>query len=285
MTTIIVGTGYTGSRILQRLPADEVSGLTRSLPAEAPGREVRLLDLDADVGTIELPGSARLVYTVPPATDADHDRRLEAFLAALSAAPERLVYLSTTGVYGDHAGGTVTEDTPVAPQSTRAARRVAAEDALRQFGEASGTEITILRVPGIYGPDRLMIERVRDQEAVIDESEANPGNRIHVDDLVNACLAAVDPERPAGVYNLGDGDTRSSTWFAVEVARQLGWPTPPAITREQAESTWSPMRLSFLGESRVVDTTRMREVLGVTLGYPDAAEGIRASLVEMALLA
>ncbi len=281
MTTVVVGTGYTGSRILYRLPADEVSGLTRSLPAEAPGREVHLLDLDDDVGPIEMPESARLVYTVPPATDADHDRRLEVFLAALSAAPARIVYLSTTGVYGDHAGGTVTEDTPVSPESTRAARRVAAEDALRRFGEASGTDITILRVPGIYGPDRLMIERVRDQEPVINESQADPGNRIHVDDLVTACLAASDPAAPPGNYNLGDGDTRSSTWFAFEVARQLGWPTPPTISREEAEATWSPMRLSFLRESRIVDTTRMREVLGVKLRYPDAADGIRASLVEM----
>ena len=284
MTTVVVGTGYTGSRILHSLPAGEVLGLTRSLPADTGGREVRSLQLDDSIGTIELPAAARLVYTVPPAIDSDHDRRLDAFLAALAAAPRRIVYLSTTGVYGDHAGRTVTEDTPIQPQTARAARRVAAENALQQYAEKSGTTITILRVPGIYGPDRVMIERVRDMEPVIDEAEANPGNRIHVADLVTACLAAVAPGAPTGSFNLGDGDSRSSTWFAFEVARQLGWPTPPTISREHAESTWSPMRLSFLRESRVVDATRMREVLGVMPRYADAAEGIRASLVEMGLL-
>lgn len=284
MTAVVVGTGYTGLRLLYQLPADEVLGLTRSLPGETGGREVRALQLDDSIETIELPESARLVYTVPPATDSDRDRRLDAFLAALAAAPRRIVYLSTTGVYGDHAGGTVTEETPVRPQTARAARRVAAEDALKRFGLESGARITILRVPGIYGPDRLMIDRVRDRDPVIDDAEANPGNRIHVGDLVTACLAAIAPGAPAGTFNVGDGDTRSATWFASEVARQLGWPAPPAITREHAESTWSPMRLSFLGESRVVDTTRMQEVLGVTPRYADAADGIRASLVEMGLL-
>ena len=283
MTTVIVGTGYTGLRALHRLPADEVLGLSRSLPERRDGREVRLLELDNATDAIPLPDAARLIYTVPPATDADHDRRLEALLGALESNPARIVYLSTTGVYGNHAGATVSEDTPLNPQSSRAVRRVAAEKALEAFGHRTGTEITILRVPGIYGPNRLMIERVRDGEAVIEESEANPGNRIHVDDLVTCCLAASARGTPAGVFNVGDGDTRSSTWFASEVARQLGLPPPPTLTRREAEKSWSPMRLSFLGESRVVDTTRMQKTLGVAPRYADAADGIRASLVEMGL--
>ncbi len=284
MTSVVVGTGYTGLRLLKRLPADAALGLSRSIPDDTGGRPVRLLDLDADAAPLELPADYSLVYTVPPATDADNDDRLEALLARLEPAPKRIVYLSTTGVYGDRAGERVTEDDPTAPKTPRAARRVAAETALSRFGEATGADITILRVPGIYGPDRLMIDRVRDREPLIEDAEANPGNRIHVDDLVGACLAGLDPDRPAGVYNLGDSDTRSSTWFAGEVARQLGWEPPPTISRAEAEKTFSPRRMSFLNESRRIDTTRMREILGVEPRYANAEDGIRASLEEMEML-
>ena len=129
-----------------------------------------------------------------------------------------------------------------------------------------------------------MIEAIRNRSPLIDETEAKPGNRIHVDDLVAACCAAVDPAVPAGLFNLGDGDERSSTWFALEVARQSGLQAPPVVSRAEAEATFSPMRLSFLRESRRVDTQRMREVLGVSPRYADAADGVRASLEEMGLL-
>ena len=284
MTTVVVGTGYTGLRLLKQLPADAALGLSRSVPPATAGRTVRELGLDDPPATIAVPSPCRLLYTVPPANDAPGDRRLKAFLAALSSVPERIVYVSTTGVYGDHQGGIVTETTPVAPGNERSARRVAAETLLAEWAEQHGSEVTILRVPGIYGPDRLMIEGIRNRSPLIDEAEASPGNRIHVDDLVAACLAALDPGVPAGIYNVGDGDEQSSTWFALEVARQLGLEAPPIVSRKEAEATFSPMRLSFVRESRRVDTRKMREVLGVTPRYADAADGIRASLEEMGLL-
>ena len=284
MTAVVVGTGYTGLRLLRRLPADRALGLSRSVPPDTDGRDVRKLNLDEENTSIELPTDYSLVYTVPPAIDADEDYRLERLLEELDPAPRRIVYLSTTGVYGDRRGERVSEDDPTAPKTPRAARRVAAETALAKFAETAGSEITILRVPGIYGPDRLMIDRVRDKEPLIADSEANPGNRIHVDDLVSACLAALDPARPPGIYNLGDGDTRSSTWFATTVARLLDWEPPPEISRAEAEEAFSPRRMSFLNESRRIDTTKMHEVLGVELRYENAEEGIHASLVEMGLL-
>jgi nucleoside-diphosphate-sugar epimerase len=115
---------------------------------------------------------------------------------------------------------------------------------------------------------------------VLEEKAANPGNRIHVDDLATCCLAALSPGVPDGIYNVGDGDHRSGSWFTNEVARQAGLPPPPAISLAQAEETFSPMRLSFLRESRIVDTTKMRQVLGVIPKYTDAADGIAASLRE-----
>lgn len=284
MTTVVVGTGYTGARLLRELPIDAALGLSRSQPADAGGRRVTVASLDSPLDTLTLPDVYDIVYTVPPATDCDTDRRLEALLAALDPPPRRIVYLSTTGVYGDRGGAVVDESVQPEPRTDRARRRLAAETALSGYGEAHGSAVLILRVPGIYGPDRLMIDRVRERSLLIRESEANPGNRIHVDDLVAACLAALNPDVPPGVYNLGDGDNRSSTWFADRVAALLGLDAPPRVSRAEAEATFSPRRLSFLGESRRIDTSRMRNVLGVTPRYSDAETGIEASLAEMGLL-
>lgn len=281
MTTLVVGTGYTGARLLRRLPSDHTLGLSRSPPADAGGRRVEIADLDAPLGALTLPDSYDVVYTVPPATGGDTDRRLDRLLAALEPPPGRFVYLSTTGVYGDRGGAVVDESVEPVPRSDRARRRLAAETAL---GRHCGKAVVILRVPGIYGPDRLMIDRIRAHSPLIQESQANPGNRIHVDDLVAACLAALNPEVPPGVYNLGDGDHRSATWFADRVAACLGLDAPPRISRAEAAASFSARRLSFLSESRRIDASRMREVLGVTLRYADPEAGIRASLVDMGLL-
>ncbi|MDH3746773.1 MAG: hypothetical protein OER97_01095, partial [Gammaproteobacteria bacterium] len=111
-------------------------------------------------------------------------------------------------------------------------------------------------------------------------ADANPGNRIHVDDLVACCVAALAAVVPAGVYNVGDGDDRTSTWFALEVARQLGLEPPPTISRKTAEGTFSTRRLSFLRESRRLDLSKMRNTLKPEMKYSNAEDGIAASLKE-----
>lgn len=274
MLTVIAGTGYTGRRILERLPADEVIGLSRS-PIET-ARTFHLVDFDTPAALPpDIDPPFAIIYTVPPA--GDDDARLQGFLDRLPTAPRRFVYLSTTGVYGDCGGAVVDEDTPVNPGSRLSKPRVAAENHLRAWAAQNECDLVVLRVPGIYGPGRLGLERIREGTPVLQESEANPGNRIHVDDLATCCIAALADDVPAGTYNVGDGDHRTSTWFADEVARQAGLPTPPRISRDQAAREFSPMRLAFLASSRVVDTTRMREILGVTPMYGDPVEGIRAS--------
>ncbi len=279
MTTLVVGVGYTGRRLLERLGANEAVGLSRSF--ESDRYRIGHVDLDGEPALpLQLPERYSVVYTVPPARTATIDIRLEKLLTLLDPAPARFVYLSTTGVYGNRDGALVDETANVNPESDRARRRVAAELLLNEWCAANRSTLVILRVPGIYGPGRLGIERIRDGAAVLNESSANPGNRIHVEDLVSTCVSALSSNVPGGVYNLGDGDERSSTWFSAEVARQAGLPAPPTISREQAAKEFSPMRLSFLAESRRIDTTKMRDVLGVTPRYPDAADGIRASLAE-----
>ena len=266
-STLVVGVGYLGKRFCE-LGDQELRGLTRA-------------DYDLDAGgalPVDLPANYRVLYTVPPSRESLHDVRLERLLETLDPPPQRFVYISTTGVYGDHGGGDVDEDTPVNPGSEHSARRVAAERALADWASRNGCDAVILRVPGIYGPGRLGIERIREQSPIVREEDVGPGNRIHADDLAACCAAALESSTPAGIYNVGDGDHRTSAAFTKEVARQLNLPPPPEITMAEAEQQFSPMRLSFLRDQRRVDTSKMRDVLGVTIRYSDPVDGIKASL-------
>ncbi|MBT8087708.1 MAG: NAD-dependent epimerase/dehydratase family protein [Gammaproteobacteria bacterium] len=276
MFTVLTGVGYTGRRVLERLPTDAVAGLSRSVLDT--DRRYEILDLDVPSPLpVELHPPYAVIYTVPP-KGSPPDARLRHFLDLLEPAPARFVYISTTGVYGDCDGRRVAETDHVQPASERSMLRVAAERLISAWADQRDCAVIVLRTPGIYGPGRLGIERIRAGKPVLAEDSANPGNRIHVDDLADCCVAALAPGVPAGIYNVGDGDHRSASWFTIEAARQAGLPRPPEIGREAAAKEFSAMRLSFLSESRRIDTSKMRRVLGVTPCYANPEDGIRASL-------
>ena len=266
---LVAGAGYSGARLLALLPPGSALGLGRS-----GGDGLLAVDLDGEAPT--LPGARAVVYTVPPPAEGEDDPRLGRFLAALPTAPERIVYFSTSGVYGDCRGARVVETAPRRPGTPRAVRRAAAEERLEAWCRERGSLPVILRVPGIYGPGRLGLERLRQGGPVLREADAGPGNRIHVDDLVACARAAAAADGPPAIVNVGDGDYRSASWFSGEVARQAGLPAPREIDREQARREFSRMRLSFLAESRRVDVTRMRERLGIAPRRPE--DGIADSL-------
>jgi nucleoside-diphosphate-sugar epimerase len=243
----------------------------------AAGADAEMLDLDAPFGRLDF-GAEVLYYMVPPARESARDGRLERLLAGLAEDPARIVYLSTTGVYGDQGGALVDEETAPAPQSERAVRRVAAEQALRAWAEPRSVSWCILRVPGIYGPGRLPIERLRRRDPAIFPQEAPPGNRIHVEDLVSACFAAGFSARAdRRIYNIADGNDESFTSYLQRVARIGDLPPPPLIRGDEARASADYSR-SFLGESRRVDNRRMLEELGIELAYRDLDKGIRDSL-------
>lgn len=295
MQFVIAGTGYTGSRVLSAL--DDAVGIGRN-PADAtPQDRFFARDLDAtSIDPICLDGRCALLYTIPPARDPAGDMRsakwtdavkstpvgdtrLTRLIDAINPSPQRFVYLSTTGVYGDRQAAMTDESIARAPMSDRAKRRAASERQLLRACTEIDCDAVILRVPGIYGPGRLRLQQLRTGMPVLREQDAHPGSRIHVDDLVRCCIAALQTATPPGIYNIGDGDFRSTTWFASKVAQLAGLAPPPRISRETAERTLSPLRLSFLRESRKIDTTKMRQVLGVIPHYEDPEEGIRASLI------
>ncbi len=280
----IVGCGYTGLRLARRwlaqgAPVIGYAARAQSLrDIEAAGAASVALDLDAEPPPIDL--DRQLVYyAVPPPAGVSGDPRLERFLSKLGGTPRRIVYLSTTGVYGDHAGAWVDEDTPPRPLSARAARRAAAEVALRAWADGRAVSWCILRVAGIYGPGRLPLARLRRGEPAIAPQEATPTNRIQVEDLVTACVAAGSSARADGrIYNVTDGSDDSLTAYLQRVALIGGLPPPPLISRAEAARTFPESAWSFLRESRRVDNRRMREELGVALAFHDLDEGIRASL-------
>jgi nucleoside-diphosphate-sugar epimerase len=280
----IVGCGYTGTHLARRLSAAgyAVRGYGTN-PASlakiaAAGAAPGLLDLDQPVAPRDWSGEI-IHYLVPPPRDGNSDPRLEGFLRALQGHPARLVYMSTTGVYGDQGGGRVDEDTEPKPQSERAHRRLAAENQVRAWAEARAISWCILRVPGIYGPGRVPLERLRLRVPAIDPREATPGNRIHVEDLAAVCLAAGSlAQAHRRIYNVTDGNEESQTAFLNRLARLAHLPPPPLIARAAARAQLGESSWSFLAESRRVDNRRMCEELGVTLAFTDLDQGIRASL-------
>jgi nucleoside-diphosphate-sugar epimerase len=293
LSCLIVGCGYVGARLARRESGRRpLLAIVRSGPSETElsrttGVLTMRLDLDATDQLLQptLADAARdvaIVYLVPPPGEGTTDPRLEAFLQDLGdATPAVFVYVSTTGVYGDAAGTLVDETTPLQPASDRARRRVAAESAVTAWCSGRGVRCVVLRVPGIYGPHRLPLDRLQRHEPALRPADAGPGNRIHVDDLVSAIVAAIDSPAALGAYNVSDGDHSSTTAYLQATADAAGLPPPELVSESEAVSRISPGLRTFLDESRRVSNRRMLEDLGVTLRYPGMHLGILASLAEM----
>ncbi len=279
---LIVGCGYTGRRVAagEAAAGNRVTALARSDAAaaslQAAGVNVARGDLDVAQSLTGLPvADATLYYFAPPPAAGVADTRLRNFLSAIGdTRPARVLLISTSGVYGDCRGEWITEDRPVHPQVDRARRRVDAEQQLRAWCERHAVPAVILRVPGIYGPGRLPEQRLRAGEPVLCEVESPWSNRVHVDDLVRACLAAARYGRAGAVYNISDGHPTTMTDYFNRVADALGLQRPPQITLAQAHTELSAGRQSYLAESKRLDNRRMREELGVEPRFPDLAQGL-----------
>ena len=285
---LIVGCGYVGRRLARELNHDHtLYGLVRSTTHLKTLRALRVepivLNLDTvtrrDIAPVWYRNST-IFYLAPPPSEGESETRVHRFLNILAECPSTLVYLSTTGVYGDLRGALADESLPVNPQTDRARRRVSAEHITRIWCNENGVRRVVLRVPAIYGPGRLPLTRLRSGEPAILEAEAPIINRIHVDDLVQACLAAANQSEARGVYNVSDGNSETLTAFLNRVAALAKLPAPTQISLDDAQITLGEEFLSYLEESRRISNTRMRNELGVQLRYGDVDEGIRASLAE-----
>ncbi len=185
-------------------------------------------------------------------------------------------YLSTTGVYGDHNGGWVDEDTPLTPSTRRGKLRVAAEADWQDLAADSDLPLHIFRLAGIYGPGRGPFAKVRDGTARRIIKAGQVFSRIHVDDIAQVLAASIARPNPGAVYNLCDDDPAPPQDVIAHAAELLGLPVPPTVNFDTAEM--SPMARSFYAESKRVRNDRIKDELGVKLIYPDYRAGLQALL-------
>ncbi|MBE0509811.1 MAG: SDR family oxidoreductase [Chromatiales bacterium] len=289
---IIIGCGDVGTRLARRwrTAGVDVAALFRSAlrsgdrQQQLQSQGIAILHADLDqpetLAPLQAPGlhGRVLYYLAPPPGEGERDSRIEHFLACLGKdnCPQQLIYMGTSGVYGDSGGAWVDEECPTQPQTGRAIRRLAAETALRQASQELGFSLTLLRVGGIYGPGRLPEARLRQGLPVLRETECGYSNRIHVDDLLGICIAAAEHPQPGQrVFNVSDGKPGNMTEYFLAVAQALGLPPPPQLSLAEARQQLSPAMLSYLGESRRMDSRKVLRELAYQLRYPDLASGLR----------
>jgi nucleoside-diphosphate-sugar epimerase len=239
-------------------------------------------DLDRPDSLATLAGLAQdVVHFAPPPRDGVHDTRTAHLIAALARAqsvPQHLVYLSTSGVYGDCDGELVAETRPLRPQTERAQRRADAEQRLRSWGARSGVRVTLVRVPGIYAADRLPLERLRRGTPALAADEDAFVNHVHADDLARIVLAALRRGQPNRSYNaVDDVPQRMGEYFDV-VADHFDLPRPRRIARHEAQRMLPRELYSFMSESRRLVNARMKRELRVKLQYPSVSHGIAGAL-------
>jgi len=279
---LIIGCGDVGMRLLP-LVRDHyrVFALTsqreRFGALRAAGAVPLLGDLDRPASLARLAALAHsVVHLAPPPAEGETDRRTRNVTAIL---PDRarVVYVSTTGVYGDLGGVLADETRPLAPHNARARRRVDAEQVLRAWARRSAGRLSILRVPGIYAGDRLPLKRLEQGTPALRAEDDVYTNHIHADDLARIAAVALLRGRPCRVYHaVDDSDMKMGDYFDA-VADAFGLPRPPRLPRAELAQAVTPTLLSFMSESRRLSNGRLKRELGVRLRYPTVAFSLSAS--------
>jgi nucleoside-diphosphate-sugar epimerase len=286
---LLIGCGDVGMRLLPLLcPRFRVFAVTRDADRAAALRSLGAIpivaDLDHPASLARLRGLARyVVHLAPPRPDGMLDLRTRN-LAAVLPAGARLVYVSTSGVYGDCGGALIDETRTVAPKNARAARRVDAERVLRAWAVrngGTGGSAAILRVPGIYARERLPLRRLREGTPALRSEDDVYTNHIQADDLARIIVLALFRALPGRVYHATDDTRLKMADYFDAVADASGLPRAPRLPRAALREVVSPLLMSYMSESRRLDNTRMRRELGVRLRYPDVGHALAQwALVE-----
>ncbi len=285
-TLLIVGCGDVGLRVLRLLRGRlRVLALTSNadrVPAlRAAGALPLVANLDDAQSLGRFAGLADWVLQLaPPPPQGERDPRTAALLRALarSARVQRIVYASTSGVYGDAQGARLDETRAANPATPRASRRIDAEARVRHHGRAFAVNTSVLRIPGIYALDREggdPRERVRRGAPLLVDEDDVYTNHIHADDLAHACIAALFRAAPQRVYHVSDDSELKMGQHFDAVADAFGLARAPRLSREALRSTVSDMQWSFMSESRRLDNTRLKRELRVRLRYPTPAAAWR----------
>ncbi|MEY4447654.1 MAG: hypothetical protein RLZZ433_669 [Pseudomonadota bacterium] len=291
---LIIGCGDVGQRVAKQLVGRmRVMALTSSPEKVATFRDQGILpvlgNLDAPESLHRLSGWAtRVLHLAPPPSDRTGvwatDPRTLNLVRALKkrSLPQCLVYGSTSGVYGDCAGEWVTESRPVKPHTPRAIRRVDAENTIRFLGK-TGVRSSILRIPGIYAPDRVNgtpRERLLKGTPVLRAQDDVFTNHVHADDLARACFLALWRGQAQRVVHVND-DTQLKMGDYFDIAADLmGLSRPPRVPRSQAQETLPLMLLSFMTESRRLNNDRLKTELRLRLRYPTVHLGLQSVAIS-----
>jgi len=276
------GVGYSAAHFVRRYRhrfetiAGTVTSDGKTAALRADGIEPLIFDgASADPGIARaLTGADALLVSIPP--DAEGDPTLRHFAAAIAAA-RRLAwigYLSTVGVYGDHGGGGVDEDTPARPVSARSRERLAAENAWLRLGAGASKPVHVFRLAGIYGPGRNALAQLGAGTARRIVKPGQVFNRIHVEDIAAVLAASIARPRAGAVYNLADDEPAPPQDVVAYAAGLAGIAPPPAVA--YAEARLTGMAASFWGECKRVANRRIKDELGVALSYPSYREGLAA---------
>ncbi len=271
---LIIGYGYSAQALAKRLLPQgwAVSGTTRSQEnfVEITEQGVTPLLWPGDISDA-LVDATHLLMSAAPNENGDP------FLADLGSNIGQLApnlawagYLSTTGVYGDHAGGWITEDTPLIPSTSRGEMRVAAEAEWR----ATGLPLHIFRLAGIYGPKRGPFAKVQSGTARRIVKQGQVFSRTHVEDIAQVLEASMARPNPGSAYNVCDDDPAPPQDVLTYAAELLGVEPPPEVAFEDADLT--PMARSFYAENKRVSNEKIKQELGVKLLYPSYRDGLKA---------
>lgn len=287
-TPIIIGCGYVGKTLAKQLmdkqlrPSCIVTSESSLVQLHKLQLEASIYNLDQANNEQSLPDCSKreVYYFAPPSTVDEQDHRIKKFLSVCKhQPPRRIVYISTSGVYGDCGGQWVNENQPTCPITPRAKRRLDAEQSLLAFCRETECEYIILRVGGIYGKERLPIHRLKDIK-VINEDEAPYSNRIHVEDLARVCLAAMQTEVSNEIFNTADGNPTSMSDYYNSIADHAGLPRPTSVPLSQAKQQISAAMLSFINESRRLDISKLRSILKISPQLPTLEVGLKYCFQE-----
>ena len=290
---LIVGCGDMAMRVARLLRSRyQLFGLVRNPLHHEKLRMAGIVpligDLDDPHSLERISGLSHIVlHFAPPAAEGRYfidDTRTRNLIAALShgTLPQRLIYISTSGVYGDCNSEVVAETRPTHAHNARAKRRLDAENKIRNWAKRSGIHTSILRVPGIYAAERLPLERLHKGTPAIIAAEDGYTNHIHADDLASIIIAALRYAKPNRIYHATDDYHMKMGDYFDAVADAFHLPHPPRVTRAEAQNVLSPALLSFMNESRRLTNTRMKKELKVKLRYPTVAHALKEiSLAEI----
>lgn len=279
---VLAGSGYLGACIVRLAGNYTYKSILEYSRTPKTSGNIEYVRKDFDEENFhldEITERSSIIYMAPPRQDSNGDNRLQNFLKKLGDRKIcKITYISTSGVYGDHNDRVVNETSELKPITARAKKRVAAEKMIKEYSSITSNNYIILRVPGIYGPDRLPINRIINEEPVVLEKESKKTNLIHVEDLARISWECLNSNIKNEIFNVSDGCPITVTRFYKEICSVLNLKMPPQISMIEAQNCFSEKRLSFLKESRILDISKMEKYFPYMVRYRNVRKGIKASL-------